>query len=181
VSLRRAELERRLATLPGLLSFEYDRAFPHTIVVMATPEHSTAILRRGADSWLVSRRGRVLRRVARGARPDLPRIWVRGRTDVSLGGTLAGEAGTSAWALAVLQQAQFPRSVRTVRTRGELTYVLRSGLEIRLGGMRDAALKLTIARQIVPRLTADARYLDVSAPERPVAGTTLNSKVEVDG
>jgi hypothetical protein len=59
-----------------------------------------------------------------------------------------------------------------VRERGsELTFVLRSGLEVRLGDLGDLRLKLAIARRILQAVGADATttgYLDVSVPERPV-------------
>jgi hypothetical protein len=47
--------------------------------------------------------------------------------------------------------------------------VLRSGLEVRLGDLRELRLKLAIARRILARGDPGA-YLDVSLPERPVAG-----------
>jgi hypothetical protein len=49
--------------------------------------------------------------------------------------------------------------------------VLRSGLQLRLGDARDLGLKLAVARRIfaLPGLTVDG-YVDVSVPERPVAG-----------
>lgn len=171
LSLRRPELERRLAGLPGLLGFTYDRAFPHTLAIRATPEVPVAVLRRGAESWLVSRRGRVLRRLPLGAQPALPRIWVPQREDISLGATLDDAAGgAAARALALLARIEVPGTVRTVRTRDELTYVLRSGLEIRLGTTRDAELKLAIAARIVPGLGDAVDYLDLRVPSRPVAG-----------
>jgi cell division septal protein FtsQ len=177
VTLTRADLQGPLAGQPGVLSFDYDRAFPHTLIVFARSEVPDAVLRRGAESWLVSRRGRVLGLVRRGTRPSLPRIWVPGRAEVERGATLAEqEGGTAAWALALLQDLRFPAAARTVRTEGELTYQLRSGLELRLGSPRAARLKLAIAAHILPRLGADVDYLDVSVPDRPVAGP--NSQLE---
>ena len=62
--------------------------------------------------------------------------------------------------------------VRSVRVSdAELTLVLCTGLEIRLGDPGDLRLKLTIARRVLAASHADARtagYLDVSVPERPV-------------
>ena len=51
---------------------------------------------------------------------------------------------------------------------GELTLLLGSGAELRLGDSGDLRLKLSIAKQLLP-LTSGARYVDVSVPERPVA------------
>jgi hypothetical protein len=66
---------------------------------------------------------------------------------------------------------EFPRRARAVRAVGELTYVLASGLEVRLGSDRLARLKLAAAAEIVPLLEPETQYLDVSVPARPVAGT----------
>jgi hypothetical protein len=171
VGLRRGDVQRRLAPLPGVLAFDYDRAFPHTLVVRAVPEVPLAVLRRGGESWLVSRRGRVLREVARGARLDLPRVWVPRRVAVAPGTTLPEDAGGSAvHALGLLGAAGVEVRARTVRMSGELTYVLRSGLELRLGSARAAELKLAVAATILPGLDPRFGYLDVSVPSRPVAG-----------
>jgi cell division septal protein FtsQ len=177
VAIRRADLERRLAPLPGVSSFEYDRAFPNTLVVRAVAEVPLAVVRRSDESWLVSHRGRVLRTVPRGTRLDLPRVWVPRRTAVAAGTTLADDSGGSAVrALALLDAAGVGVRARTVRMGEELTYVLRSGLELRLGSNRAVELKLAVAAEILPRLAAGTRYLDVSVPARPVAGP--NTKVE---
>jgi cell division septal protein FtsQ len=174
VGVERADLERRLAPLPGVLSFDYDRAFPNTLVVRAVAEVPLAVLRRGDESWLVSHRGRVLRRIVRGTLPGLPRVWVPRRTFVAAGTTLADESGGSAVrALALFEEAGVDGDARTVRTSGELTYLLSSGLEIRLGSARAAELKLAAAAAIVPRLESDAAYLDVTVPARPVVGGNL--------
>jgi cell division septal protein FtsQ len=175
--IRRADVERPLASLPGVREFDYDRAFPHTLVVRAVPEVALAVLRRGDESWLVSRRGRVLRQVPRGTHPGLPRVWLPRRFAVAAGATLADAAGGSAVrALALLADADAGVRARTVRTSGELTYLLRSGLELRLGSARAVELKLAVAATILPSLDAEVAHLDVSVPSRPVAGP--NTQVE---
>jgi len=60
--------------------------------------------------------------------------------------------------------------------------VLRSGLEVRLGSKDDLRLKLAIARRILATLgtSGGGDYLDVSVPERPVAGS-VNSQVAGTG
>lgn len=169
-------VERRVGALPEVESASYDRAFPHTLRVFVEPERPVAVLRRGAAAWLVSARGRVLRVLFKRPFPDLPRIWVERRASVSVGATLAEEATRRAiGAVAPLAGMHFPAEVRLVRTRDqELTLVLRSGIELRLGSLGDLRLKLVIARRIV-RLVEPPGYVDVSVPERPVAGRTLKS------
>ena len=87
-------------------------------------------------------------------------------------------------ALRVAAAERVPARIRTVRGAGELTFVLASGLELRLGEDAEIALKLAAAKEIVPLLDPPAlggpAYLDLSVPERPVAGRTLNSEVEVE-
>ena len=61
-----------------------------------------------------------------------------------------------------------------------LTLELRSGIELRLGDTSDLAVKLEVARHVLPQLGDLHGYLDVSVPERPVAGESLNSQVEVE-
>ena len=171
VALRRTDLERRLAQLPGIQGFEYDRSFPNTLVVRARPERALAVVRRGDESWLVSRRGRVLRQVPRGALAGLARVWVPRRVTVERGATLGDVTGGAAVrAIALFDAAAVPARVRTVRTGRELTYVLRSGLELRLGSPRATRLKLAAAAAILPGLGEGFDYLDVTVPSRPVAG-----------
>jgi cell division protein FtsQ len=176
VTLDSEELARRLAALPIVRSFTYDRDFPHTLRVAAVAERPVAVLRRGGESWLVSAGGRVLARVPAGFEPALARIWVSRAVDVGPGVTLDDPSGgLAARAVGVGWVMRLPDPVHSVRPGDELVLTLRSGLELRLGTARDLALKLAIAAQILPRLDLGARYLDVSVPERPVA--PLNSQV----
>ena len=78
-------------------------------------------------------------------------------------------------------RGRFPVAVASVvATREELTLVLRDGLELRLGDGSDLPVKLGSRGASCPGSPARAGYLDVSVPERPVAGETLNSQVEVE-
>ncbi len=54
-------------------------------------------------------------------------------------------------------------------------------MQVRLGDPVDVPLKLAVAARVLPLLQDGTAYLDVSVPERPVAGTTLYSQVEVEG
>jgi hypothetical protein len=96
------------------------------------------------------------------------------------------EVQTAVTALPTSHADRLPIRIRTSRGRdGELAFVLVNGLELRLGDPADVPLKLAAAREILPRLAAPVgggpKYLDVSVPERPVAGPTLDSEVEVEG
>ena len=86
------------------------------------------------------------------------------------GAALGDEHGLRALAaLSVLRSEPIGARVRDVRTTDtELTLLLRSGLEVRLGDASNVRLKLAIARRILPRLSAPG-YLDVSVPARVVS------------
>ena len=53
---------------------------------------------------------------------------------------------------------------------GELTVVLRGGTEVRLGAGEDIPLQLAVAQRVLDLAGPDARYVDVSVPERAVVG-----------
>ena len=170
-----ADLERRVEAVAWVASATYDRAFPHGLAVFVVPERPIAVLRRGAEHWLVSRRGRALERLPRGARPELPRIWARRSVAVAVGATLSDPAADRALtALRALSDEPLPVRVRSVRSAGdELTLQLASGLELILGDVSDLRLKLAIARRIVsiPAVAgASSGYVDLTVPARPVAG-----------
>jgi cell division protein FtsQ len=168
VTFERQDADRRLATLADVAAASYDRDFPHTLRVFVRAERPAAVLRRGAEAWLVSERARVVRVLER-PYPHLPRIWLPRDAEVDLGATLAGAPGRGARAAALVGR-ELGADVRHVRsTDTELTLVLGSGRELRLGDATDLALKLAIARLVLP-LATDERYVDVSVPTRPVAG-----------
>jgi cell division protein FtsQ len=161
----------RLATaLPSIASVTYDRAFPNTLRVRVEAEQPVAVVRRGIEAWLVSRRGRLIKRIAQGTHKALPRIWLPQSVAMSIGGTLAAGGGAEEVAmLDALRGARLARRVGSVHDEsGQWIYVLRGGLEVRVGTRSQLALKLAIARRILDQSTV-ITYLDVSAPDRPVA------------
>ncbi len=164
------EASRRIAAVPEIADARFDRDFPHTLKVRVRLERPVAVLRKGADAWVVSATARVLRKLEKRPFPQLPRIWLPASATVTVNATLGGVAAMGVAALAPLHSLRLGVHVSQVRMGdGELTLVLRSGPELRLGDSGDARLKLAIAKQILP-LAAGARYVDVSVPERPVAG-----------
>jgi hypothetical protein len=171
-------LSRRIGPLSGVRSFEYDRAFPNTLRVVLRPEEPVLVLRSGADAYLVAATGRVIRTLAHPRLSHLPRLWVTRDVSVRVGDPLPAKVAAAATALAPLRGAPLPGGVRVVRGGKELTLVLGSGLELRLGDHGDLQLKLALARRILraaAATTTGGGYLDVSVPERPVL--SFNSKV----
>jgi cell division septal protein FtsQ len=158
----------------------YDRAFPHTLRIVVVPERPVAVVHRGRELWLVSARGRVIAHLRRGAEAGLPRVWVPTTAPVAVGAILQPAHGLVA-AEALALAARFPARVETASfSRGELTFRLRSGVELRLGQPTDLRLKLAIARRALAVAPAGTTYLDVSLPQRPVAGTA-NPQVSTGG
>jgi hypothetical protein len=175
----RAALALRVEALPDVVSASFDRSFPHTLDVDVQAERGVLLIRQGnRASWVVSARGRVMRKVARPKRSSLPRLWLPKTVAMTPGETLpASEGKLAAAAVAPIAAGAFPGGIKNVSTRpGSLTLVLNHGPQIRLGGIGDLRLKLAIARRIV-RYAAEhdltsATYVDVSVPERPVMGTS---------
>jgi cell division protein FtsQ len=182
VGLAASDVESPLAAVPDVAGATYDRAFPHTLRIFLLVEQPLVVLRRGEESWLVSVRGRVLRRVALGTLAGLPRLWVRRSVDVEAGATLSDPSALRGVRLLAAGALELPTDVRTVRFNGDEAFVqLRNGVEVRLGNDQDARLKLAVAATVLPRLAAHETYLDVAVPARPVAGAKTQSQVEVEG
>jgi len=125
----------------------------------------------------------VMARVDRHAKTGLARLWVAKDVTLEKGAIVDGDLRVAVAAVAPLAGSRFPGRVVSLTTASDqLTLRLRSGLELRLGGLRDVGLKLAVAARVIPRLPDGAGYLDVSVPDRPVAGpATLDPQVEVEG
>ena len=181
LALKPGAIVARVDDLPAVRSATYDRDFPHTLRIRVVPEEPVAVLRSGAASWLISARARVIGVVASGTRRGIPRIWLPAGFQVATGSFLSDEAGAAARALRTFVVAGFANRVTWARIRGgELTLGTHSGLQLRLGAPVELPLKIAIVERIAPTLVPPASggpaYLDVSVPERPVAGT--NPQVE---
>jgi cell division protein FtsQ len=174
LKLSGADVERHLIGLPTVAAASYDRAFPHTLRIYVRAEQPLAVLRQGSAGWLVSASGRVMRDLPHARRSTLPRIWLAATASVSVGAVLADEQGRRAVnALAELRSMRLGTRPRDIVSgdRG-LSLLLGTGIEVRLGEPANLRLKLAVARRILPLLTPPA-YLDVTVPERAVAGANL--------
>ena len=178
LTLEPHEIQERLALLPSVGTASYDRAFPHTLRIWVTPERAAAVLRSGPRAWLLSAHAKVLRPLAKRPLPRLPRIWA-GRSIQPRVGFVPGDVGlTRAAGLVARASRAEPRLARRISTvrleEGRLTFVLRSGTELRLGSATNLGLKLAVAARVLTVLPALERqrlgYLDLSVPTRPVAG-----------
>ena len=132
--------ERRPSSIwtvwPPCAASVVDRAFPHTLRVRVVPEVPVAVLRRGADSWLVSARGRVIGAIALGDRQlaaahlaaasDRPSRSARCSRTSRAGSLRARSQRSSAAASRSGSRSSAPCD-------GQITLGLRGGLEVRLG------------------------------------------------
>jgi cell division septal protein FtsQ len=172
LAINAAAIDRHLERLPDVKLMAYDRAFPHTARIVVSAERPVAVLRRGTETWLVSERGRILRRLADHPRSTLPRIWVAGISVPNEGAILSDEEALSpALALGRALSADHRFFGRVAQARfldGSLVLLLRGGTEVRLGAGDDLALQLAVARRILSVVDPGPRYVDVSVPERPV-------------
>jgi cell division protein FtsQ len=171
VGLDGARVLREVDALPTVVSASYDRAFPHTLRITIVPERPAAVLRNGANSWLVSARGRVMEHLASGADPSLPRVWISGRPALHDGTMLvAGDARVAVRAAGLA--GPLARRITTASyVDGALVFHLRSGLQLLLGDAADVKLKVAVAERALAVVPSASTYLDVSVPGRAVSGT----------
>ena len=178
-------ISRRLEALPHVHLLGYDRSFPDGLRVHVSVERPVAVLRRGDENWLVSGHGRVLRKLDVRLRRPLPVIWMPRAFDPEVGGIIrVDEPSRAVAALASLRPAApkfYDRIWYVAPAEHGLTLVLRDRFEIRLGNASELALKLEVARRVlaaIREIGSPATYVDVAVPERPVAGTTIDSEVD---
>jgi cell division protein FtsQ len=171
VAVDAAQVEGELHELPAVAGVTVDRAFPHTLVIRVAPEKPVAVVRKGHSAWLATGAGKVIREIRTGTQRALPRLWLGPGTSIRVGGQVPAGMVPATRALADARSAGLAGRVRGIRTTGEeLTLVLRAGTEIRLGRAAEVELKLVVARHVLALVDGTPAYVDVSIPERPVAG-----------
>jgi cell division septal protein FtsQ len=183
VGLDGAALVDELEALPTVRSVSYDRAFPSTLRIFVTPEVPLAVLRVGPDRWLVSQRGRVIRRYIPDPEARFPRFRLADPATVGPGTFVTDETARVILDALAGAPARFPARIDKVSLEnGELTMELQAPWgdpELRLGQPVDVRAKLAAAAVVLRSLSSDYRgsvgYVDVSVPERTVVGT--NSQV----
>jgi len=171
VAIDADEVEGTLRALPAVAGVSVDRAFPHTLVVKVAPERSVAVVRRGDTSWLVTGSGKVIHPIETGTERQLPRLWLAKGTTIRVGALVPAGWVPATRALAEAHSVGLGSRVKGIRPTGEeLTLVLRRGTEIRLGRATEVGLKLTVAAKVLRLVEGSTAYVDVSVPQRPVAG-----------
>ena len=171
VAIDAEQVEGKLRALPSVAGVSVDRAFPDSLVVRVAPERAVAVIRRGRSAWLATGAGMVIREIETGTERRLPRLWVRRGTTIRVGGRIPAGLLSATHALAGAHAVGLGGRVKGVRLEGdELTLVLRRGMELRLGRSADVRMKLAIAREVLGLVDGGTTYVDVSVPQRPVAG-----------
>ncbi|MGZ8695550.1 MAG: cell division protein FtsQ/DivIB [Gaiellaceae bacterium] len=178
VALDGEAVQKRLDALPQIRRASYDRAFPNTLRVVVQPELPAAVLRSGPDGWLMSEYGAVLGKLKRPF-PAYPAVWISpGETPTARTHQVPARITVALRGLAEarrVRSALLPEIAKVRAVAGELTLVLRSHVELRLGDPRDLALKLAVANRVLQTLSPEERkrirYVDLTLPSRPVTGT----------
>lgn len=187
-SLLRLDLDAvasRLAAIPSVRKASFDRAFPHTLRVTVAAERPVAVLRRGSEAWLVSARGRVIRRLQQPRLSRLPRIWVPLTVAAAAGDRLTDSMALRAVNVLAVLSSREPLPARVAQARvtdRELTLVLAAGTELRLASDEELELKLAVAHRVLlalnPVVDGWPGYVDLTVPGRPVVGNEDNSQLE---
>lgn len=172
VGLNGSKVLQKVDALPTVVRSSYDRAFPHALRITIVPEQPAAVLRRGVDSWLVSRRGRVMERLP-SRLPNLPRVWISSHTRVRTGAILQAAAARIAARAVGLSGSFASRVASASYSDGGLVFRLKSGLTLLLGDGGDIRLKVAVAQRALAVLPSGSAFLDISAPGRAVSGTVL--------
>ena len=171
VAIDADDVEGKLRTLPAVAGVSVDRAFPDKLVVKVAPERPVAVVRTGRTSWLVTGAGKVIRAIETGTLRQFPRLWLAKGATIRLGGQIPPGFVPATRALAEAHAVGVGSRVKGIRPVGdELTLVLRRGTEIRLGRATEVGLKLTVAARVLRLVDGDPEYVDVSVPQRAVAG-----------
>ena len=166
----------RLAAIPSVRTARFDRAFPHTLLVTVAAERPVAVLRTGDEAWLVSARGRVIRRLENPHLSRLPRVWAPASVSAAAGdGVTDGPTMEAVRALAAVADSHLPARVRYARSTDDgLTLVLMAGTELELANDDDVPLKLAVARTVLLALDPVRQgwpaYVDLTVSGRPVVG-----------
>ena len=184
LSLNAADLDERLSRLRDVSLISYDRAFPHTAKVVVSAERPVAVLRRGSQAWIVTERGRVLEPIGDPRASGLPRIWAADAPIPSAGETADHGRGASPCPPPRRRAVGRLRSLHVTSARrayvdGDLSLVLGSGTEIRLGDADDLALQLAVAERVLEATGPGAQYVDVSVPQRAVVQSTSSLRLRV--
>jgi cell division protein FtsQ len=184
VALDAGDVERRIEAVPTVRAARVDRAFPNRLEIAVVPERPVAVLRNGDRAWVVGESGRVVAAIRPNARPRLARIRVSLERAPEVGGTLTSVETRAALTVLRAVPRRFPARIVSVHvdSSGAAALVVAPRIEIRLGSIDGLSAKLASAAVVLRSLPDEERaatvYLDVTLPERVVAGAETQLESE---
>ncbi len=161
-------LREAVAADPAVRSVSATSDFPHGLTIEVGLRRPAGYLR--SEGLVVAGDGVVLERT--GKTPDgVPAIQVKGDGKAAAG-AVTGEALNIARVLGAAPAPLVPLvAAATVEETIGVVVELSAGLELRFGGVGDADLKWRAAAAVLADPSfVTASYLDLSVPDRPVAG-----------
>jgi cell division protein FtsQ len=159
-------LEDALARFPTVAGVEISADFPHELTVTVIERPPVAAVASGDRVVAVDGDGQVLEGVAAGEL-SLPTIEV----DASPSAKLSGDALTQVQILSAAPPPLRPLVEDVAMETGQLTLVMKGGVELRFGPPQDIERKWAAATAVLadPMLTV-AEYVDLRIPARPAVG-----------
>ena len=161
--------------LPDVSLISYDRAFPHTARIVVSAERPVAVLRHGADAWLVTERGecsgaRTTRTAGRCLGSGWPTRPCPATASCSTDEAALDPALVLGRVLAADERPLRPGRSSCATWRGSwCSFCARD----RSSGSAPERTISAAARGrpgVLRIVEGEAHYVDVSVPERPVAG-----------
>ncbi len=162
-----AAIAHRVERLPWVAHATVKRSWPGTLEISVSEYPPVAYVRTGTSVLLVAPTGVV---VARATTPNAGAVEVRGvRQAPAIGESLSPPDAASV--MGQLPSALASQVVAVDVSEPGLALDLAHGGEIRLGGTNDLDAKSSAALAVLAHLGSTSfRYIDVSAPDRPVSG-----------
>ena len=151
----------------------FDRAFPHTLRIIVVPERAVAIVRQGPDSWLVSARGRVIAGIERGTTAAAARGSGSSATfELEVAAIIGRRSDGARHRRRSLGRRALPRACRLASRPGPTNLRWRCAPACCCASAsRPTSASSWRSPPVSSRCSPpDTVYLDVSVPDRPVAG-----------
>jgi cell division protein FtsQ len=172
LDVRVGQLRTAVAPYPVVKNLQVSTQFPHGMRIHVIEDLPVGVIVAGGESIAAGSDGTLLHDAPTASLPQIPMRSFPGGSRVTDGSALG--------ALALLAAAPYrllPRiSQVTTNPPHGLVVALRSGPSIYFGDAGDLTAKWTAATEVLAAPTsAGATYIDVTDPNRPVAGVSSGS------
>lgn len=182
VRLPSGDMRRALVRFPGVLDATIARDGLRSITVDVEMGDPVAVLAvNSGGRYLVSPSGQIM-----GTADDTARLPVIRVASYPPGGVVSEPGQRAALTFIGWLPPEYAGRLRNVRGQGGRLFAdLANGLELRIGTPTDLAEKaqalVAVLSQADPKTLADAAYLDISNPRRPMLGAKVVPLVEGTG